>query len=793
MISIHDGPVGIRLACIGNYPPRQCGIATFTADLCRAMVRALGDPQSCQIVAMNDSPSGYAYPKQVRFEIRQQVLADYRQAADYLNIRNFDLLLVQHEFGIFGGPAGRHLLTLLADVKMPVVTTMHTVLADADPEHREVTDQLIRLSDAVVVMAERAVDILRTTYSVPTAKVVMIPHGIPDLPFSEPAAFKKRLNVAGRTVMLTFGLLSPGKGIEYVIQALPSLVKDHPDLLYVVLGATHPQIRRTQGEQYRYGLQQLASRLGVADHVMFLDRYVNLDVLCDALRAADIYVTPYLNQEQIVSGTLAYAMGAGTAVISTPYWYAQEMLADGRGRLVPPRDADAIAREVGELLKNDSLRQRVRRRAYRHTRRSVWKEVARQYLDLIAALRRQRAAEQQATDAPAGWWSESLALPDLELGHLRELTDDVGILQHATFTVPNRQHGYCTDDNARALAVAVEAHEVTGDPALAALARRYASFLHHAWNPERGRFRNFLSYERRWLDEVGSEDSHARALAGLAGAIRMSSDEGLRHVAMTAFQRGFAAAEQFDSMRSCAVSIRAADLYLQRFAGDSAVKRLRDTLADRVFARLEAHRSDDWVWPEDSLTYSNAAIPHALLVAGQALGRDDMVAGGLDSLRWLLGIKRRQTGCISLIGSDGWMQRGGQCALFAQQPINAQAFIEAAITAYHITGDEEWREAARECFEWFLGRNVRNQVLYDFQSGGCRDGLEDHGVNENQGAESLLAWLASLIAIQQLVARFESGQIAEGSRAGGQLWRRDRRHDHAPIVAAPNAPPVATK
>ncbi len=372
-----------RIACVATYVPRQCGIATFTHDLCESICKEVDDPETCHIVAINDTPDGYAYPDRVRFEVRQEQPADYRLAADFINIRHVDLLLVQHEYGIFGGGAGTHLLAMLNDMAVPVVTTMHTVLRNPSDELFKATTKLVDLSDRIVVMAHRAVEILQETYRVSPEKIEMIPHGIPDVPFVDPAFYKDQFGVEGRKVMLTFGLLSPSKGIEHAIRALPQLVREHPDLIYIVLGATHPHIKKTRGEEYRHELQRLADELGVLDHVLFQNRYVSLQELCEFLGAADIYVTPYLAEEQIVSGTLAYALGAGNAVVSTPYWYAQEMLADDRGRLVPFSDSDAIAREVGWLLDHELERQVMQKKAYKFTRSAVWSEVARAYMDVF--------------------------------------------------------------------------------------------------------------------------------------------------------------------------------------------------------------------------------------------------------------------------------------------------------------------------------------------------------------------------------------------------------------------------
>ncbi len=756
----------VSFACVGTYPPRRCGIGTFTYDLCSALCQALKDEQSAHVVAINDLLSGYSYGPRVRFEVRQQEPSDYRLAADFMNIRGVDLLLVQHEYGIFGGSDGAHLLAMLRDVRMPVVTTMHTAVPSPSDHFRAVTEELAELSDRIVVMADRAVGILRDEYGVPPEKIVVIPHGIPDVPFVDPSFYKDQFGVEGRKVLLTFGLLSPGKGIEYAIEALPEIVSRHPELIYIVLGATHPNIKKSRGEEYRHKLQHLAEDLGVLDHVMFQDRYVDLDELCEFLGAADLYITPYLGKDQIVSGTLAYAMGAGNAVISTPYSYAEELLAEDRGRLVPFQDPKAIAQEVCGLLDDEGARHAMRKRAYLYTRDFVWRQVAMAYLGVFRDVRRQpmvRVANQSASDAA----SVLHAVPEPSLDHLRALTDEVGILQHAHYTVPDRNFGYCTDDNARALMLALEAHKLSRSPDMLRLAGIYLSFVQHAYNEELGRFRNFMSYDRRWLEEAGSEDSHARALWGLGHAVALAPNEGIRATALDLFEHGLNAVVDFESPRAWAFTLVGVHAYLRRYSGGSDARRIRETLAERLFEQFRENASDDWVWPENIITYANGKLPHALLLAGQWMQRGELTDMGLRSLHWLLDTQTGSTGCLSPIGNDGWWERGGQRAQYDQQPIEAHALLEACLEAYNVTRDDQWLVGARRCFKWFLGKNDLGVPVYDYETGGCRDGLEREGVNENEGAESTLAWLLSLLAIRSLEPTTQDVKWAEPAAAGG--------------------------
>ncbi len=745
--------LGLRFACVGTYVPRQCGIATFTHDLCGAICTELKNPNACQVIAVNDTPGGYPYPARVRFEVRQGEVCDYGLAADFVNIRSVDLLLVQHEFGIFGGEAGSHLFGMLRDISIPVVTTMHTVLRSPADPYRKATCQLIEMSDRVVVMADRAVKILHEVYDIPFQKITRIPHGIPDMPIVDPAFYKDQFGVEGHRVLLTFGLLSPGKGIENVIRALPEIVRVHPDVIYIILGATHPHVRKARGEEYRHKLQLLAEELGVFDHVMFQNQYVDLDELREFLGAADVYVVPYLDKEQIVSGTLAYALGAGKAVVSTPFSYAQEMLAEDRGRLVPFAEPDALAQEVNWLLDHEVERQAMRKRAYLFTRDFVWRQVARSYLRVFDEVRIQPSVVRDKAVTRSGPSAAMLhAVPELKLDHLCNLTDNVGILQHARYSIPDREHGYCTDDNARALLFAVQAWRHTQLPELLPMAVTYLSFLWHAYSVETGRFRNFMSYDHRWLEDVGSEDSHGRALWGLGFAVADAPTVGMRAAAVDLFQRTLRAAEHFTSPRAWAFTIVGVHAYLRHYSGDSDARHVREKLSERLFALFRANADDNWVWPEDKLTYANGRLPQALLLAGQWMQRPEMVELGLCSLDWLLRVKSTPDGTVSPIGNNGWYERGGQPAEFDQQPLEIHALLAACLEAYNVTRDQRWVANARRCFDWFLGKNPVKRVLYDYETGGCRDGLQPSGMNENQGAESTLAWLLSLLSIRSMKA-----------------------------------------
>ncbi|KJS32372.1 MAG: glycosyl transferase family 1 [Desulfatitalea sp. BRH_c12] len=742
------------VAVIGNYSPRQCGIATFTTDLVEGLSAEAPDIFNWA-AAMNDKPGGYAYPEKVRFELNQNKLSDYRTAAQFLNISQTDIVSVQHEYGIFGGPAGSHLLTLLGDLRMPVVTTLHTVLKDPAPEYRDVMCKLSDLSDKLVVMSHKAANFLKDIYGVPEDKIVFIHHGIPDTPFIDPSFNKDKFGVEGKKVLLTFGLLSPNKGIETVLQALPAVIQQHPDVVYIVLGATHPQILASQGDAYRIMLQQLVRKLGIGEHVIFQNRFVEINELCEFLGIADIYVTPYLDEAQITSGTLAYAMGTGKAVISTPYWYATEMLAEERGRIVPFSDPDAMAGQIIALLNNDVERHAMRKKAYLFSREAVWTEVSRKYLQVF----RQVQVNRTRSPRPRHSYVESIKaithfeLPEIKLDHLKAFTDDTGILQHATYTIPDRSHGYCTDDNARALLVASMGQQYlpTNGWGLDSLCGHYLGFLLYAFNEEKGRFRNFMTYSRQWMEEIGSEDAHGRALWSLGKAVAFLNNPGHLALSTTLFKRALHAAEDFHSPRAIAFSLVGMQAYLDQFSGDSDVRRIRDLLADRLFDPFKNNATDDWPWPESTLNYANGKLPQALLLSGRAMERHDMVDMGLLSLKWLIAVQTEE-GHFVPIGSNGWYTRGGPRARFDQQPIEASSMVEACVQAFEVTRDKTWFDHAVMCFNWFLGHNDLNLPLYDPKTGGCRDGLMADGINQNEGAESSLAWLLSLMTLQKLYA-----------------------------------------
>lgn len=735
-----------RIAFIGNYLPRQCGIATFTTDLCEAVAsKYVGT--TCIALPVNETEVGYAYPPRVRFEIFEKDINSYNRAADFLNINNVDIACLQFEYGIFGGRAGSHILSLLHEIRMPIVTTLHTILKNPDPDQRRVLEEVAALSDRLIVMSERGSQFLQEIYGVSPEKIDMIHHGIPDVPFVDPSFNKDLFGVEGKTVLLCFGLLSSNKGIETVISAMPEIIERYPDCVFILVGATHPHVIKNEGESYRLSLQWLAHNKGVESNIIFYNRFVTAEELIEFISAADIYITPYLNEAQITSGTLAYTVGAGKAVISTPYWYAQEILAEGRGVLFPFNDYKALANEVINLLDNEAERHAMRKRAYLFGRSMIWSEVAQRYMESF-----ERARVERRNYIPIGFISKVAnkyhgELPPIKLDHLEHMTDDTGMFQHALFTVPNYSHGYSTDDNARALLVSVLL-DVLGSRDTLGLATRYLAFLGFSFNERNQKFRNFMDYQRNWLEVFGSDDCNGRVLLALGTVLSNSDKPAFCGMAGRLFEQALPAILLTTSPRAWAFVLIGIHEYSQKYAGDRRANQVRDELAGRLLKLYQNNRSDEWRWFEKELSYCNAALPHALLVSGISISDPELTEAGLESLNWLAKLHRSDAGHFVPIGSNGFYQKGGERARFDQQPIEAQAMVSACIAAFKITDDEQWNKEARRAFEWFLGRNDLNLSIYDPTTGGCRDGLHSDRLNENQGAESTLAFLQSLLELK---------------------------------------------
>ncbi len=734
-----DTPAPItHLALIGNFLPRQCGIATFTTDVYQAMLDRYPDVQ-VDVYAMDDHPGRYAYPTAVVGAIPQHDLSAYVDTARTIEESGAQAIWLQHEYGIFGGPAGDHILTLLDRTTLPLVVTLHTVLEQPSADERRVLEGLLRRAAKIVVMAERGREILARVYGASGKQIVMIPHGVPDRAFVDPDTLKDQFGWTGREVILTFGLLAPGKGIETMIEALPAVKALHPTLLYVVLGATHPNLVAHEGEAYRDRLKALAARLGVADNIAFIDAFVEHGELINYLQASDIYATPYLNPAQITSGTLSYAVGVGKAVISTPYVHATEILADGHGVLVPFRDSAGFAREIETLLSNPRERKRLSERAYLRGRTMIWPRLAEATMAetrIAIAAKPRRIA--QPDHAP------TILSPDIAA--VERMSDATGMLQHSIYSVPDRRHGYCIDDNARALMLMSAIPDL--DPE-----RRdkwmtiYASFVQYAWNPEARRFRNFMNFDRTWCEDVGSEDSNGRAIWALGVTARDAQDKKHRDWAMRFFDETASLALDLGSLRAQSFAMLGAASMLDACPGHDLALSILRRFPDDHIALLGETRRPDWQWFEVVLAYDNARLPEALIRAGEALRRQDLVECGLATLGWIVEKQTSPHGRFRAVGTESFHRPYAEPLKFDQQPLEAQATVDACLAAFAATGDPRWSTEAQRAYAWYLGANDLGLPLATAADGGCFDGLMPTGLNRNQGAESILALQLASCAI----------------------------------------------
>lgn len=742
-----------KITLIGNYPPRQCGIATFTQDIRLALLGARPD-RPVPVVAVTDALGPYDYPNEVRFEIAEQQSEHYRDAGQFINNAGGQVACVQHEFGIFGGDAGEHLLELMDSSDVPFVTTLHTVLSDPNPDQKRVFEKVAQKSARLVTMSEKGREILRETWQVPEHKIEVIPHGIPDVPFTDPAFYKEQFNLQGREVILTFGLIGPGKGIEDGIKAMPAVAKKHPDALYVILGATHPNLIRHEGEKYREELEALVEELGVQDNVRFVNQYTEFEELLEWIGAADLYLTPYLNEAQITSGTLAYSYGAGKAVVSTPYWHAAEILSEERGCLVKFSDPQSIADGITGLLDDPARCDRVRKAAYLAGREMTWEKVGKRYHEVFEEVLREASSVASANvERKRRNFTTESALPEWNDNHLRRMSDSTGMFQHARLHLPWFEHGYCTDDNARALIYTAEREAAEqGNDDLLLLQASYAAFLEHAFDHETRRFRNFLSFDRKWMEKQGSEDSHGRAVWALGRTALKTRQKEMRSWALDIFEQSFQTSAHFTSPRSWAFSILGMCDYLEIFPGDRTVRNLVTELSDRLIDLHNRVHCRDWNWFEDSVTYDNARICEALLRA--SITTDNMLFEkvGLETLSWLQKAQTGLDGCFRPVGSEGFWQRGQEPAWYDQQPLEAAAGVAASSVAHRISPTAGWDREARRCFDWFVGRNDLKVSLFDKDTGGCYDGLRSSRVNRNQGAESLLSFWLGLSDVRAMEA-----------------------------------------
>jgi glycosyltransferase involved in cell wall biosynthesis len=730
-----------KIALIGNYPPRKCGIATFTKDLNEGFKN--NDIETA-VVAINDGLNQYNYPSDVVFEIEQNDLASYINAAEFLHTNKFDAVILQHEFGIFGGQDGKHIIQLLKRLRMPVITTMHTILDNPSDNQRHVVNELARLSNKIVSISAKGVDLLSDVYGVVAEKSTHIHHGVHEIANQDVEGLKKKLGVENIKVLLSFGLLSKNKSIEVVINALPEVVKKHPDIVYIIVGATHPHVIKHEGEDYRHSLIRLVKKLGLEKNVLFINRFVSNDELFSYLKMCDIYVIPYLGEKQISSGTLIYTMGAAKPIISTPFWYAKEMLEDNRGMLFDFKDSEQLSGKINLLLDDEDLRNSIAQNAFDLAKECYWPEIGIKYNELAAELIKDEGVYK--TEYELADESElKFEYPPIKLNHLQTMTDNTGMLQHARYSIPDRSNGYCTDDNARALLLSVMLQDDVQDvDELNRLSSIYLSYLDFAWNPEKGRFRNFMSYSRDWLDEEGTEDSNGRAIWALGYAAANSNRSNFYLHSNSLFRMSFPVVKSISHPRASAYSMLGLTYYVKTH-GDAEVIELLKEKAYQLYGFFDKTIDNEWLWHDEKVTYGNSRIPQALIFAGWYLKDDKLAERGLKILNWLID-KQFANDIFSPVGNDGWLTPQHK-AQFDQQPLEANGMIDACLQAESYTKDEKYSSYALKAFNWFTGDNDKGEVIYDFSTGGSRDGLMLGGVNMNQGAESTISWLMSLFNI----------------------------------------------
>lgn len=730
---------------VASYPPRECGIATFTKRLTTAIDKEINPEIKSKICAINSNGSSiYNYPRKVIMQINETEMEDYINRAHEIN-KAYDIKLVniQHEYGLFGGEQGEYLIPFMEILKKPIIITMHTVLPRPDEKMQKIGAVISKKANAVVVMNNIARDILHEVYGVAKHKIKVIPHGVFHVAFPSKSRSKKKLNLQGRTIASTFGMISQDKGIEYAIEALPKVVEEHPDLLYLIIGATHPQVLKHDGERYRNRLKRLIVKHGLEDHVKFYNKYLAEKEVIDFLKATDIYIYPMLSKEQASSGSLSDAMSCACPSIATSSQYAKSVINRERGILVKFKNSKDIEKALLEMLNDKKMRKEMTKNTYFYTRHMTWQNVAISYFNTFNEI---------ANIVPR----QKGKLPPLKLDYIKNLTDDFGMIQFANHTKPDPVSGYCLDDNARALIGCVQAYEKKRLKSTLDLISTYLDFIKFTQKKE-GRFYNFVGYSRNFNDKGESEDSLGRAVWAM-GAIMSSAllPEHTIKEAKTVFKKAHRWVLGLHSLRSIsfAISGLAKALENKTILNEKETEEISntiETLAQKMIIRFkETDHDNNWQWFEDALTYSNYKLPEALLSAYQATGNKEFLNIAEKSLNFIMNITFEKKEYFSPIGQDGWYFRNGKRAYFDQQPEDAASAAEALASAYLITKKKKYKDKALLAFEWFLGKNHLKQMVYDEATGGCFDGLGKYSLNFNQGAESTLSYFLARLAIEKI-------------------------------------------
>jgi len=742
----------MKITYIATYPPRECGIGTFTNNLFKSMFLQTEQKHEGFVVALNDNDLTYKYPKEVKVIIRQDHQEDYLKAVKYINLSGADICILQHEFGIFGGQSGVYILPLLHRLEIPLIVTLHTILKAPSYNEKAVLKEICKMAHKIVVMSHKAVEFLVSIYDVPEEKIALIEHGVPDIHFS-PEKSKREFKLQSKKVLLTFGFIGRSKGIETVIHALPKVVKKYPDVIYIVLGKTHPNVLRHSGEEYRISLMRLVKKLQLENHVIFLNEFIDEQDLFKYLYACDIYITPYLNEAQITSGTLSYAVGVGAAVLSTPYWHAAELLANERGRLFNFNDSDDLAETLTELLDKPEELKKLKSNAGEYGKKITWPKTGQRYLTLAEKIMKDGhlVINKKETEP------DLLILPPFSLAHINRLTDDTGIIQHAKFGIPNLKEGYCLDDNSRALLMVLMAYRQKKDKRALELSPIYLSYIHYLQNAD-GTFRNFLSFNRNFLDEIGSEDSFGRTIWALGYLLGNAPNDAYYQTGKLVFFNAAPNFESLKSIRGIANTMIGISYYLKSNpSDDSMTERLRN-LANVLMKHYNDNQSSDWNWFESLLAYDNGILPLALLHSAELLNDPKITETAIDSMNFLTSHTLKDD-YLSVIGNEKWYKKEGERSVFAQQPIDAMAMVLMYHQAFYLTKDKDYLNKLYTSFLWFLGENDLRMSLYDFETKGCCDGFENYGVNRNQGAESSLAYLISHLTVLQAYEEYHRSDL----------------------------------
>ncbi len=716
---------------VGTYPPRECGIATFTRDLAMTVNKKVPLVKS-KILAINDNTNIYDYPEEVILQINDSNVREYIDAARKINESDLiKLVNIQHEFGIFGGEYGGYIIPFLKTLKKPVVTTLHTVLPNPDEKRKRIVRLIAENSSCLVVMANEAVRILKKDYKLKT-DIVVIPHGVPEVPFISSTEGKAKTRYKDRLIISSFGMMNPSKGYEYVIDALPRVIKEFPNILYLIIGETHPLIRKKEGERYRVFLENKVRELGLKNNVKFYNKYARLSGIIKYLRASDIYISSSLNPAQIVSGTLSYAMGCGRAVISTPFLYAKEVITPDKGILVEFNNPEAFAEAIINLLSDSELRERMGRNSYASTRQMTWPNVVLSYGEVFGRYLKIEGVYTRV-------------FPRLKFSHLTSLTDDFGILQFARHTKADKQSGYSVDDSARAMIVCCMYYALRGLESTRRLIRIYLNFIKYVQRDD-GRFYNFVNHKREIDHDHWSEDSHGRALWALGYLISLETiPSNLKDDAERLFIRALEPLKGIRSPRAVAFSVIGLHYYNKARPSSDILNQIRE-LADYLVLLYEQHSSDDWQWFEEHLTYSNSKLPEALFYAYLTTGNKKYRRIAESTLDFLISLTFLD-GRFVPIGQDGWYFKDGHRAHFDQQPVDTASMVLTLILAGNITKKEEYYKKGLKAFNWFLGDNSLNQVIYDESTGGCHDGLGEFSINLNEGAESTISYLMARLSL----------------------------------------------